>query len=529
MHDRFGVDVREGYGLTEASPIVATAALGGPARPGSIGPPLPGVEVRLVDRRDATAPTCSSAIPGEIWVRGPNVFAGYWNDPEATARVLDADGWLHTGDLAIVDDDGWLRLVDRAKDLIIVSGFNVYPAEVEDALVEHPDVAEAAVVGVADPKSGEAVVAFVVPCDGATPTWTRAHRASAAPARALQAAEPHRVRRRAPSQLRGQGAATRAARARRPRHRRRDREPRVDHRDPRRERRARTPGPCRPRPAQPAAREHERAERDQTRCRPRAATCPARASARSAPPTRSRRRARPSRPRRSRPRRARAGSTPKWSLPIGIPPSGAIAPWIGALSIDADREAREQDQPGLDPAPDLRAREEVHGAERRATARTARRRGGRRPETCPGPSRSTPRWRARPTRGRRGRGRSSRPVRAACGFRVKRTPVAWANTVAIAVARKARPATIVAKPTAPTLRIRSQGPTLGDVHASSDLEPGSTSWPFPPGGASPRRRSPACRSTTGPCSRSPTPTSGPSRPSGSPSSPGSTRPRCART
>ncbi len=169
MHERFGVDVREGYGLTEASPIVATAALGGPARPGSIGPPLPGVDVRLLDH-DGTDVLVGD--PGEIWVRGPNVFAGYWNDVDATARVLDADGWLHTGDLAIVDDDGWLRLVDRAKDLIIVSGFNVYPAEVEDALVEHPDVAEAAVVGVADPKSGEAVVAYVVPCDGAKPTWT---------------------------------------------------------------------------------------------------------------------------------------------------------------------------------------------------------------------------------------------------------------------------------------------------------------------------------------------------------------------
>jgi long-chain acyl-CoA synthetase len=175
MHDRFGVDVREGYGLTEASPIVTSAAVGETARPGSIGPPLPGVEVRLVEFGDGAVADGHDALvgdPGEIWVRGPNVFAGYWQDPDATQRVLDGEGWLHTGDLAIVDDDGWLRLVDRAKDLIIVSGFNVYPAEVEDALVEHPDVAEAAVVGVADERSGEAVVAFVVPCEGATPTWT---------------------------------------------------------------------------------------------------------------------------------------------------------------------------------------------------------------------------------------------------------------------------------------------------------------------------------------------------------------------
>jgi long-chain acyl-CoA synthetase len=169
MLERFGVDVREGYGLTEASPIVTTAAIGGTARPGSIGPPLPGVEVAL---RDGDGAAVLIGDPGEIWVRGPNVFAGYWQDPETTARVIDTDGWLHTGDLAITDDDGWLHLVDRAKDLIIVSGFNVYPAEVEDALVEHPDVAEATVVGVADAKSGEAVVAFVVPCEGATPTWT---------------------------------------------------------------------------------------------------------------------------------------------------------------------------------------------------------------------------------------------------------------------------------------------------------------------------------------------------------------------
>ena len=169
MRDRFGVDVREGYGLTEASPIVSTAAVGAVAREGSIGPPLPGVEVRLVDVEGADA---LAGDPGEIWVRGPNVFAGYWHDPEATARVLDRDGWLHTGDLATADDDGWLRLVGRAKDLIIVSGFNVFPAEVEEALVAHPDVAEAAAVGSPDPRTGETVVAFVVPCAGAEPTLT---------------------------------------------------------------------------------------------------------------------------------------------------------------------------------------------------------------------------------------------------------------------------------------------------------------------------------------------------------------------
>jgi long-chain acyl-CoA synthetase len=102
-------------------------------------------------------------------VHGPNVFAGYWRDPEATATALTADGWLRTGDIAVADDAGELSLVDRAKDLVIVSGFNVYPAEVEEVLLEHPDVAEAAVVGEPDPRTGETIVAFVVPEPGRRP------------------------------------------------------------------------------------------------------------------------------------------------------------------------------------------------------------------------------------------------------------------------------------------------------------------------------------------------------------------------
>jgi long-chain acyl-CoA synthetase len=99
-------------------------------------------------------------------VRGPNVFPGYWDDPEATAAALTGDGWLRTGDVAVVDDDGFLFVVDRIKDLVIVSGFNVFPAEVEAVLCDHPDVAEAAVVGVPDAQAGEALRAFVVPRDG---------------------------------------------------------------------------------------------------------------------------------------------------------------------------------------------------------------------------------------------------------------------------------------------------------------------------------------------------------------------------
>ena len=158
LHDLFGVTVYEGYGLTEAAPSVTSAA-GMPVRPGSIGQVLDGIDLRLVDEAGTDV---VSGDPGEIWLRGPNVFAGYLDDPEATARVLDAQGWLHTGDVAISDDDGFLYLVDRAKDLIIVSGFNVYPAEVEEVLAEHPGVAEVAVVGVPHPHSGEAVKAYVV-------------------------------------------------------------------------------------------------------------------------------------------------------------------------------------------------------------------------------------------------------------------------------------------------------------------------------------------------------------------------------
>jgi long-chain acyl-CoA synthetase len=167
MRKRFNVVVHEGYGLTEAAPIVTTSAIGRQEpTAGSIGPPLPGVDVRLVD---ADATDVLPGDPGEIWVRGPNVFPGYWRDPDATARALTEDGWLRTGDVAVADDDGELTLVDRAKDLVIVSGFNVYPAEVEEVLLEHPDVAEAAVVGEPDPRTGEAIVAFVVPEPGRRP------------------------------------------------------------------------------------------------------------------------------------------------------------------------------------------------------------------------------------------------------------------------------------------------------------------------------------------------------------------------
>lgn len=166
---RFGVPVHDGYGLTETSPVVTTSAVDSTPRPGSIGAPLPGVEVRLVDPQGTDT---LSGDPGEIWVRGPNVFAGYWNDPAATAAVLEPDGWLRTGDVAVADDDGFLRLVDRIKDTVIVSGFNVFPAEVEDVIRAHPEVVEVAVVGIPDDRTGERVKAYVVPTPGDTPGLT---------------------------------------------------------------------------------------------------------------------------------------------------------------------------------------------------------------------------------------------------------------------------------------------------------------------------------------------------------------------
>jgi long-chain acyl-CoA synthetase len=164
FESRFHLELLEGYGLTEASPVV-TASPPGESRIGSIGLPLPGLAVRLVDSDGDDALAGDS---GEIWVKGPNVFAGYWRDDQATARALSGDGWLRTGDVAVADDEGYLYIVDRAKDLIIVSGFNVYPGEVEDVIATYPGVDEVAVVGSPHPSTGEAVKAFVVPAAGSS-------------------------------------------------------------------------------------------------------------------------------------------------------------------------------------------------------------------------------------------------------------------------------------------------------------------------------------------------------------------------
>ena len=156
-----GAPLAEGYGLTESSPVVCFQPFVGLRKTDSIGIPAPGTAIRLVD--DDGKPVAAGE-PGELIVRGPQVMHGYWNQAEDTAKTL-RDGWLYTGDVAVMDSDYMFRIVDRKKDLIIVSGFNVYPNEIEDALSKHDKVLEAAVIGVKDAKTGEAVRAFVVKRD----------------------------------------------------------------------------------------------------------------------------------------------------------------------------------------------------------------------------------------------------------------------------------------------------------------------------------------------------------------------------
>ncbi|MBB2998821.1 long-chain acyl-CoA synthetase [Paraburkholderia tropica] len=167
--DRFkavtGQPIVEGYGLTECSPIVATNPVDLQNMrdfEGSIGLPVPSTQVRF-RREDGT--WANIGEPGELCVKGPQVMLGYWNRPDETAQVLDADGWLATGDIGVMDAQGFIKLIDRKKDMIIVSGFNVYPSEIEDVVAMHPDVREVAAIGVPDPVQGERVKVFVVARD----------------------------------------------------------------------------------------------------------------------------------------------------------------------------------------------------------------------------------------------------------------------------------------------------------------------------------------------------------------------------
>ena len=162
-----GCVVVEGYGLTEASPVVTCNAAAGPVRDGSIGMPLPQTEVSLRDLEDP-AREVPKGEKGEVCVRGPQVMVGYWRRPEETAAVFTPDGWLRTGDVARMDRDGLFSIEDRIKDLIICSGYNVYPRQIEEAIYTHPAVAEVTVIGIEDPYRGEAPKAFIRLKDGVT-------------------------------------------------------------------------------------------------------------------------------------------------------------------------------------------------------------------------------------------------------------------------------------------------------------------------------------------------------------------------
>ena len=149
--------ILEGYGLTESSCFVAFNPPGPKERLGTVGLPLPGLDVRIAD---ADGQALASGTPGELLVRGPNIIEHYLNRPDETREAF-VDGWFRTGDIAVMDEDGYIRIVDRKKDMVLVSGFNVYPNEVEAVIAEHPDVMEVAVIGVPDETTGEAVCAFV--------------------------------------------------------------------------------------------------------------------------------------------------------------------------------------------------------------------------------------------------------------------------------------------------------------------------------------------------------------------------------
>jgi long-chain acyl-CoA synthetase len=153
-----GTDIIEGYGLTETSPVLTGNPIGG-AKIGTIGLPMPSTEIKLLDD-DGNEVAPGQA--GELCARGPQVMTGYWQNPEETAKVMTEDGFFRTGDIAVMEPDGFFRIVDRKKDMIIVSGFNVYPNEIEDCLAGMPGVVESAVIGVPDGESGEAVKAFIV-------------------------------------------------------------------------------------------------------------------------------------------------------------------------------------------------------------------------------------------------------------------------------------------------------------------------------------------------------------------------------
>ncbi|WP_136161466.1 long-chain-fatty-acid--CoA ligase [Sphingomonas flavalba] len=165
---RTGATVVEGYGLTESAGVVSTNPYEGLNKTGTIGQPIPATHVRLVDKDDPASPA-PDGQPGELVFRGPQVMKGYWNRPDDDAAVF-VDGWLRTGDVAVIDDDGYIRIVDRLKDMIAVGGFKVFPSQIEAVLYRHPAVREALVIGVADAYHGEVPKAFVTLAEGAAAT-----------------------------------------------------------------------------------------------------------------------------------------------------------------------------------------------------------------------------------------------------------------------------------------------------------------------------------------------------------------------
>jgi long-chain acyl-CoA synthetase len=158
-----GCPVVEGYGLSETSPVATSNRLDLTSFSGTIGLPVPSTEIAIRDDDGRDVPL---GQPGEICIRGPQVMAGYWNRPDETAKVMTPDGYFKSGDVGVMDDSGYVRIVDRKKDMILVSGFNVYPNEIEQVVNLHPGVLECAAIGIPDDKSGEAVKLYVVRSDG---------------------------------------------------------------------------------------------------------------------------------------------------------------------------------------------------------------------------------------------------------------------------------------------------------------------------------------------------------------------------
>ena len=166
---RFGVTILEGYGLSETSPVASFSPYGQPVRVGSIGMPIPGVEMKLLKPGTWDEIEWSEDAVGEIAIKGHNIMKGYYGRPDATEEAIQ-DGWFRSGDLGKRDEDGWYYIVDRSKDMIIRGGFNVYPREIEEVLMTHEDVSLAAVVGVPHESHGEEIKAYVILNDGATVT-----------------------------------------------------------------------------------------------------------------------------------------------------------------------------------------------------------------------------------------------------------------------------------------------------------------------------------------------------------------------